>query len=158
MLKGLKKVRKTSGLKQDQAAKMLGIPLSTYRNWEQCKTAPASLTTLIDLMRFFGCSLDELIFGPNDAPARFPRTYGLAYEDALIKLADGFAEDAQIVSDLDLAYRHVTRMELEMEFQYKHRIAMLTVADLFDKDVLDVMADLEGIGASSWIAEEAPRD
>lgn len=40
MLYELKRLRKAAGLSQAAAAEEFGVPLGTYRNWEQCVNAP----------------------------------------------------------------------------------------------------------------------
>ena len=40
MLFELKNIRRKAGLSQEEAADQLGVPIGTYRNWEQMKTMP----------------------------------------------------------------------------------------------------------------------
>ena len=61
MLFELKAIRKKSGLSQEAAAKQLGVPLNTYRNWEQLKTMPRDRG---DIPRLFGVTVEDL-FGED---------------------------------------------------------------------------------------------
>jgi len=63
MLTNLKKMRKEKGMTQELVASMLGVPLSTYRTWEQQQNTPRA-TELVKLCSFFECSLDDL-FGED---------------------------------------------------------------------------------------------
>lgn len=62
MLYELKSLRKQSGLSQVEAAGLFGVPLSTYRNWEQCKNMPRDNETLKRMADQFGVSM-EALFG-----------------------------------------------------------------------------------------------
>lgn len=64
MLFELKAIRKKSGLSQENAAKQLGVPLNTYRNWEQLKTMPRDRGDIPRLARFFGVTVEDL-FGED---------------------------------------------------------------------------------------------
>lgn len=64
MLFELKAIRKKSGLSQEAAAKQLGVPLNTYRNWEQLKTMPRDRGDIPRLARFFGVTVEDL-FGED---------------------------------------------------------------------------------------------
>lgn len=64
MLFELKAIRKKSGLSQEAAAKQLGVPLNTYRNWEQLKTMPRDRGDIPRLARFFGVTVEDL-FGDD---------------------------------------------------------------------------------------------
>jgi transcriptional regulator with XRE-family HTH domain len=39
-LKGLKPARKAKGFSQEAVAAAIGVPLGTYRSWEQCQNVP----------------------------------------------------------------------------------------------------------------------
>lgn len=62
MLYELKSVRKASGMSQAEAAKKLGVPIGTYRNWEQLIYMPRDNSTLRDIAQLFGVSI-EALFG-----------------------------------------------------------------------------------------------
>lgn len=62
MLYELKNVRKASGVSQSEAAEKFGVPLSTYRNWEQCKNMPRDNDTIREMATYFGVSM-EALFG-----------------------------------------------------------------------------------------------
>lgn len=64
-LANLKAMRKSEGLTQEQVAKDLDIPLSTYRNWEQQKNAPTS-ENLLRLAGYFGCTVSDFVFVGSD--------------------------------------------------------------------------------------------
>ncbi|MCL1846965.1 MAG: hypothetical protein FWF91_03250 [Coriobacteriia bacterium] len=61
MLAQLKDIRKKSRFSQADAAFQLGVPLGTYRNWEQCLCMPQDASTLSHLADFFKVGIDELI-------------------------------------------------------------------------------------------------
>lgn len=64
MLFELKTIRKKSGLSQEDAADQLGVPIGTYRNWEQLKTMPRDRGDIPRLARFFGVTVEDL-FGED---------------------------------------------------------------------------------------------
>ena len=64
MLYELKTIRKKSGLSQEDAADQLGVPIGTYRNWEQLKTMPRDRGDIPRLARFFGVTVEDL-FGDD---------------------------------------------------------------------------------------------
>lgn len=64
MLFELKTIRKKSGLSQEDAAVQLGVPIGTYRNWEQLKTMPRDRGDIPRLARFFGVTVEDL-FGED---------------------------------------------------------------------------------------------
>lgn len=70
MLKGLMPIRKHCGLSRKDVADQLEVPWKTYRNWEQCVSAPRDNETLLHIMTFFGCTADELIFGAQKSKER----------------------------------------------------------------------------------------
>lgn len=64
MLFELKTIRKKSGLSQEDAADQLGVPIGTYRNWEQLKTMPRDRGDIPRIARFFGVTVEDL-FGED---------------------------------------------------------------------------------------------
>lgn len=67
-LSNLKNIRKQKGKTQEQVARDLGIPISTYRSWEQEKNSPTA-ERLAKLALYFECSADDFIVvgsRPND--------------------------------------------------------------------------------------------
>lgn len=60
MLYELKSIRKASGLSQANAAKLLDVPLGTYRNWEQCVYMPQQNEKLKEIADLFHVSIDAL--------------------------------------------------------------------------------------------------
>ena len=62
MLYELKQLRKKKGITQNEAAKEFGVPLSTYRNWEQLKNMPRDNVTLKKIADYFDVSM-EALFG-----------------------------------------------------------------------------------------------
>lgn len=64
MLAQLKETRKARGISQVQAAADLGVPLGTYRNWEQCRNMPQDLDTFLHLASYFGVEVSDLIDEP----------------------------------------------------------------------------------------------
>lgn len=62
MLYELKDLRRALGVSQAQAAEDLDVQLSTYRNWEQCRTMPRDNGKLKELADYLGVSM-EALFG-----------------------------------------------------------------------------------------------
>lgn len=61
----LTKLRKNNGLTQEALAKKLGIPRSTYSNYENGKREP-DIETIRKIASFFGVSTDFLLGYTND--------------------------------------------------------------------------------------------
>lgn len=80
LLYELKSIRKRSGLKQEQAAEQLHVPLGTYRNWEQCKNAPKSATELKRVADFFGVSVTDLFGDDLAEPGAIAQAMGIPDE------------------------------------------------------------------------------
>jgi transcriptional regulator with XRE-family HTH domain len=59
-LVNLKALRKASGQSQQEAADGLGLPLGTYRNWEQGLSAPKAGRPLVEVAEYFHCRIDDL--------------------------------------------------------------------------------------------------
>ncbi len=59
--KNIKKLRKQSGLSQDQMARKANMPLSTYLKVENGVTPNPSIQTLLNVAEALEISLDELI-------------------------------------------------------------------------------------------------
>lgn len=62
MLYELKSVRKSHGVSQVEAAEKFGVPLSTYRNWEQCKNMPRDNSAIKEMADYFNVPM-EALFG-----------------------------------------------------------------------------------------------
>lgn len=60
----LKKLREDSNMTQAQISELLNLDRSTYACYERGITTP-SITSLINLSRLYGVSLDFLILGPK---------------------------------------------------------------------------------------------
>ena len=60
MLYELKNIRKASGISQARAAEIFGVPLGTYRNWEQCKNIPRDNDIIREMATYFGVSMGAL--------------------------------------------------------------------------------------------------
>ena len=61
MLRELKNIRKAHGVSQVEAADRFGVPLSTYRNWEQCKNMPRDSSAIKEMAEYFCVSLEALL-------------------------------------------------------------------------------------------------
>lgn len=62
----LKTLRTTKNLNQKQAAKMLGVSVDTWGNWERGDTEP-SVSKAYQIASEFNVSIDDIIFLPNVA-------------------------------------------------------------------------------------------
>ena len=54
-------LRVNAGLKQIEAARLLGVTSKTLRNWEQYRTAPDA-PKLYEMCELYGCSIDDIFF------------------------------------------------------------------------------------------------
>lgn len=61
MLYELKNIRKASGYTQASMADKLGVPLGTYRNWEQCLYAPQDIEMLKKIANILHVSMEALL-------------------------------------------------------------------------------------------------
>ncbi len=61
MLYELKNIRKSSGYTQSRMAGILDVPLSTYRNWEQCLNAPQDIEMLKKIADTLHTSMESLL-------------------------------------------------------------------------------------------------
>jgi len=91
MLERLKEIRKNCGYSQIEAAKLLNVPLGTYRTWEQCRNIPNG-EGLSNLADFFGCTVDELL--GRTPPAAEGVTAAGADGCGLLRIDDGGAGGA----------------------------------------------------------------
>lgn len=64
-LANLKFIRKNAGLTQEQVARDLDVPLSTYRNWEQEKNSPTA-ENMTKLSAYFTCSPEDFVLVGSD--------------------------------------------------------------------------------------------
>lgn len=92
MLYELKKVRKASGVSQVEAAERFGVPLSTYRNWEQCKNMPRDNSTIKEMADYFGVSMEALFGYDMVEPGAFADLP--EYEDSRFRLVPMFGRIA----------------------------------------------------------------
>jgi transcriptional regulator with XRE-family HTH domain len=84
----LKEARIKKGLKQDEAAKQLNIPLGTYRNYEQGIHGPDN-ETLVKIANFYNISTDYLL-GRKEPVSPFAEDI-----DELIRIIEKLPEDEQ---------------------------------------------------------------
>lgn len=80
MLYELKSIRKRAKLTQEEAAEQLHVPLSTYRNWEQCKNAPRTASELKRVADFFGVSITDLFGDDLAEPGAIAHAMGVPDE------------------------------------------------------------------------------
>ena len=80
MLYELKSIRKRAKLTQEEAAEQLHVPLSTYRNWEQCKNAPRTASELKRVADFFGVSITDLFGDDLTEPGAIAHAMGVPDE------------------------------------------------------------------------------
>ncbi|MCM1166800.1 MAG: helix-turn-helix domain-containing protein [Lachnospiraceae bacterium] len=65
----LKKLRKSKGINQEQAAAALGVSLSSYQKYERDKNSVTpSLEVLIRIANFYGVTTDSLLGMPPKEP------------------------------------------------------------------------------------------
>jgi repressor LexA len=102
-LRGLKKVREQSGYTQIAAANAMGLPIDTYRGYEQLKSSPRSneLSTLAD---FFKCTTDAL-YGRDLPPGAINAS---AVESAIMiaygRVAAGIPiEMCEVIEEIEVA-------------------------------------------------------
>lgn len=73
--KNLRYLRKKCGLKQDDMLGYLRITRSTWSNYEIGHTIP-KLVEIINISKFFGITLDELVVQDLESDAPLPRKKG----------------------------------------------------------------------------------
>jgi transcriptional regulator with XRE-family HTH domain len=73
--KNLRYLRKKSGLKQDDMLGYLRITRSTWSNYEIGHTIP-KLVEILNISRFFGITLDELVVQDLESDEPLPRKKG----------------------------------------------------------------------------------
>lgn len=66
----IKELREAKGLNMREAARLLGLPYTTYVNYEKGQREPTS-EVLIQLANFYGVSIDYLV-GRSDDPKPAP--------------------------------------------------------------------------------------
>lgn len=65
-MKNLKIARKNSNLTQKEVAKRIGIPTTTYANYEQIESSIPPIETLLKISELFECSTDYLLGKHNN--------------------------------------------------------------------------------------------
>ena len=73
--KNLRYLRKKSGLKQEDMLGYLRITRSTWSNYEIGHTIP-KLTEVVNISKFFGIGLDELVIGDLESVEPLPKKKG----------------------------------------------------------------------------------
>lgn len=90
----LKQVRESTGKTQEQVAQELGIPVGTYRNWEQTARG-LNTKKLIMLADYFGVSTDTIL-GTRFAQSiddQVQRSYRTKIETLLINASRNLNDD-----------------------------------------------------------------
>ena len=64
---GLKKIREKNGKTQKEVAENLHVTVNTVSRWESGVMQPR-LSRVVEIARYFGVSIDELMSPPNFAP------------------------------------------------------------------------------------------
>lgn len=81
----LLKLRKSKGLTQEQVAKDLGMPKSTYSNYELDVREPSAMT-LLKISAYYGVSLDYLCGNKIEDTKKSPPPQGDEEEEIVKKL------------------------------------------------------------------------
>jgi repressor LexA len=129
MLYELKSIRKKAGISQADAAKHFDVPLSTYRNWEQCKNIPRDNRTIKELADYFQVSMEalygydafeqgDLLEATDDKFVYVPRYGRIAAGDPL------FMDEVQdhVLVPKEMARRHPHCFLLTIEGESMNRV------------------------------------
>ena len=101
MMNRIKELREAKGISMKEAARRLGLPYTTYVNYEKGAREPNS-EALIKIADFFGVSIDYLIKADSITTKKTPTGTGeRSVSDDELKFA--LWGDCQDVSDDDLA-------------------------------------------------------
>lgn len=73
--------RETAGLNQTELASLIGISSKTIARYETGLREPRS-SDLLRIAKVLGCTTDDLIGNPTEAPARRRRTTGASTRSA----------------------------------------------------------------------------
>jgi len=130
MLERLKEIRRKKGVSQIKAADDLGVPISTYRTWEQCKNLPNGhgLALLSD---YYQCSIDTLM-GRELLPQRaiFPFPIGVVTIPVYGRISAG--EPIEMIEARDFIEIPITKRE-----SYPYAYFLIVIGDSMNNEVLD---------------------
>ena len=104
MLYELKQLRKKKGITQSEAANEFGVPLSTYRNWEQLKNMPRDNATLKKIADYFVVSMEALFGYDLVNPGAFSdlpeeQNAKMKYVPLIVEIAAGMPIEADEIID-----------------------------------------------------------
>lgn len=98
MLYALKSIRERRGLTQKKVAELVGVPISTYRNWEYLHNVPRQ-EQFVDLANLFDVSLDELL-GREDMSAPNSKVVPMTQKAPLYgTIAAGVPQEMWVIED-----------------------------------------------------------
>jgi len=130
MLKRLKEIRRKKGVTQIKAAEDLGVPVSTYRTWEQCKNLPNGhgLALLSD---YYQCSIDTLM-GREVLPqgAIFPFPIGVVSVPVYGRISAD--KPIEMTEAIDYVEIPITKRN-----RYPYAYFLQVIGDSMNKEVLD---------------------
>jgi len=130
MLKRLKEIRRKKGVTQIKAADDLGVRISTYRTWEQCKNLPngQGLALLSD---YYQCSIDTLM-GREVLPqgAIFPFPIGVVSVPAFGRISAD--EPVEMVEAIDFIEIPITKRD-----SYPYAYFLIVFGDSMNNEVLN---------------------
>lgn len=135
MLYELKKIRKEKGVSQVNAALQFDVPLSTYRNWEQCKNMPRDNAKIKEIADFFGVSMEALFGYDLVYPGAFnerPENQGNRFRSVPV-FAEIAAGEPLHMWEVD---RHADVPEKVMR-KHPHAYLMRVVGDSVNRRILD---------------------
>ena len=89
----MSELREAKGMSAREAAKQIGVPPTTYHNWEKGEREPNS-DMLIKLADFFGVSIDYMI-GRSEERAAKHLTAATGEEDDLLRLFRRMSDDGK---------------------------------------------------------------
>lgn len=90
----LKELRIEKGLLQEDIAKAINVQNYTIGNWERERAEP-SLSALIELANFFGCTTDYLLGRENDVGLVEIKTDLTQFQKTLLDVVEKLSRDDQ---------------------------------------------------------------
>lgn len=90
----LKELRIEKGLLQEDIAKAINVQNYTIGNWERERAEP-SLSALIELANFFGCTTDYLLGRENDVGLVEIKTDLTQFQKTLLDVVEKLSRDNQ---------------------------------------------------------------
>lgn len=126
-MKNLKIARKNSKFTQKEVAQRLGIPTTTYANYEQIETSIPPIETLLKISELFDCSIDYL-FG-KQLPSESQVTGNTPLQKKLIYQISQLDSDLCEIAEATIEGLYVTNQERKVMREKVQNIQRKEVAE-----------------------------